>query len=368
MKDGIYVINCKNKEEWDNINQTDLLSEPLLCEYDIENNCIRITIKNSLFNDREIGPLSYYKDQYLLDVPSAVIIDFEEWQLIKTNKNEKIEKQTMEKLMLDVLEKTYDNPILRRTTVPLFMSNPGVGKTTIIKKFAETKGVNLRKITLSQRMPNEVVGGLMPDKASKTWEVYDSHELSTLKDGDILFFDEVFNGTLKQTLDAFLNLLEDRTLPSGTKLADILIVAASNPQGLINMTPQIKDRFIRYDLKFSNEEFQALLKQKYGMPETISKNLCVLVTKEKFEHESWNLITPRSIEKAINQIGCDLESPYNDVLLPFLTMKIETPVDIEVLNVKKGEEIEYLQILKLIIKNDNKNIKQKSGITSDLLS
>jgi hypothetical protein len=253
----------------------------------------------------------------------------------------------MENQMLDVLNKTYDNLNLRRKTVPLFMSNPGIGKTTIIKKFAETKGVKMVKITLSQRMPNEVVGMVMPDTATNKLLVYDSYEMANLIDGDILFFDEVFNGTLKQTLDAVLNLLEDRTLPSGKKLADVMIVAASNPQGLINLTPQIKERFIRYDLKFDSEEYQTLLKQKYGIPESISVNLCTLIYKEKFEPETWNYLTPRSIEKAIMQIGCDLNSPHNDVLIPFLSSEIVCPMDISSLNIKS--ESKYFFVVVVVV-------------------
>lgn len=257
----------------------------------------------------------------------------------------------MEDTMLDVLNKTYDNATLRRRTVPLFMSNPGTGKTSIIRKFAKDKGVKLIKITLSQRMPNEVVGMVMPDTTTSKLVVYDSHELTSLNDGDILFFDEVFNGTLKQTLDAVLNLLEDRMLPSGKKLADVLIVAASNPQGLINLTPQIKERFIRYDLKFNTEEYQKILKDKYGMPKSISRHLCTLISKEKFEHDSWNFTTPRSIEKAINQIGHDLVSPYEEMLLPFLNEQLSAPMAITSLDVKKGDKVEYLKLLKLILQN-----------------
>lgn len=265
----------------------------------------------------------------------------------------------MKERMLDILNKTYDNKILRRSTIPLFMSNPGVGKTTVIKEFAKKKGVDLVKITLSQRMPNEVVGMIMPSTKTSRMEVYDSYELTKLKDGDILFFDEVFNGTLKQTLDAVLNLLEDRTLPSGKKLADVLIVGASNPQGLINLTPQIKERFIRYDLKYSPDEFKAYLKEKYGMPELISQHLCTLINKEMFESNDWSFVTPRSLEKAINQIGSDIESPYSDVLLPFLTIKIISPIDIVSLGIKKDEEVEYLSLLKLIIKSINDSENQK---------
>ncbi len=286
------------------------------------------------------------------------VFTFEQW-CTETNNNKyiKTNKQSMEKQMLEVLNKTYDNLHLRRTTVPLFMSNPGIGKTTIIQKFAKDRGVKLVKITLSQRMPNEVVGMVMPDVNSKALLVFNSHELEQLNHGDILFFDEVFNGTLKQTLDALLNLLEDRSLPTGIKLADVMIVAASNPQGLINLTPQIKQRFEREDLKFNSEEFQAYLKNKYGMPESISSHICTLINKEKFEPNEWNFVTPRSIEKAINKIGCELKSNYDDVLLPYLTKTIESPMDISKLNVKKGDQVEYVNILKLLIANSNLKLR-----------
>jgi hypothetical protein len=302
-------------------------------------------------------------------------ITFDEWLEINEGKTKQIKKEekTMKTLMLDVLTNTYNNSILRQNIVPLFMSPPGMGKTTVIKDFAKSLGARLHKITLSQRMPNEVVGGLMPDEATKTWEVYVSHELKSLKDGDILFFDEVFNGTLKQTLDALLNLLEDRMLPDGLRLADVMIVAASNPQGLINLTPQIKERFIRYDLKFDALEYQSFLKEKYGMPNIISQHLCTLINKEKFEldgDKSWNYNTPRSIDKAIMQIGCNTSSPYSDLLIPFLSEKIVSPSEILALDVKAGDEVSYLDLLKLIIQlkqeNVTKNKKHQAGVTSDI--
>lgn len=262
--------------------------------------------------------------------------------------------------MLDVLNKTYNNPILRKTTVPLFMSSPGIGKTNIteefVKKYIESKGNKMVTMVLPNLMPNEAVGGVYPNQTTRVWEFYDSEKLSCLKDGDCLFLDEVFNGTLKQTLDAMLNVIGQRRLGSGKKMANVMIVAASNPQGLINLTPQIKERFIKYDLKFNKEGYQTYLKNKYGMPETISQHLCTLIGKEKFESNEWNFNTPRSIEKAINQIGCEIESPYSDILLPFLKQKIKSPMDISLLNIKKEEEVEYINILKLLIQNFNKKL------------
>lgn len=275
----------------------------------------------------------------------------------------------MRKYILDILEKTYVNPILRKSTVPLFMSNPGIGKTTTIRNFAEEKGVKLKKITLSQRMPNEVVGMVMPNINTSKLEVFDSYELESLNNGDILFIDEVFNGTLKQTLDAFLNLLEDRTLPSGKKLANIMIVAASNPQGLINITPQIKQRFDRYDVLFDKKEYQEYLKYEYGMPFNISSNLCTLIAKEKFEDRDWNYNTPRSFEKAINKIACGISCYYDDILLPYLELDVESPMDLESISIKKGDKVKYLELLKLIVKNKNyaENKKQNSRITSNMV-
>lgn len=301
--------------------------------------------------------------------PDHPVYTFEEFKNKYLEKKEEMKEKGMKELMLDILEKTYSNPVLRKTTVPLFMGNPGMAKTTTIKEFAESKGVKLLKMTLSQRMPNEVVGMMMPNVHTGKLEVFDSYELESLNDGDILFIDEVFNGTLKQTLDAFLNLLEDRTLPSGKKMADIMIIGASNPQGLINLTPQIKERFIRYDLKFCKEEYQAYLKDKYGMPESISANLCILIQKEKFE-DNWNYHSPRSIEKAINQIGCELESALDDALLPYLKQEIEMPTDVVSAGIKKGDKVEYLSLLKLIIKSKNvtKDHIKKSRTTSNLVS
>jgi hypothetical protein len=348
------IIICDTKEKYIKLLQNKKyknIKNFIPSDWDIYKEDTLFEIKNNFFE--AYGKKEHWKGRCIY------LYTFREWVTLNNDKQEK--EKGMKQLMLDVLNKTYDNPILRRKTVPLFMSDPGLGKTTIIKEFAEEKGVNMVKITLSQRMPNEVVGGVMPNKDTRSWEVYDSFELSRIKDGDILFFDEVFNGTLKQTLDAVLNLLEDRMLPSGKKLADVMIVAASNPQGLINLTPQIKERFIRYDLKFDKKEFQDYLKKKYGMPEEISNNLCILVTKEKFEAIDWGYMSPRSIEKTINQIGCDLEAPNQDLILPYLMQKISSPMDIESIEIKQGDEVEYLQLLKLIIKHYNATENQKQA-------
>ena len=134
-------VCCTSLEEWKFVEK--YINYTFGISYDHDNNCIYW--KDKTRSNYEYAESKGYK-----------IYTFNEWLELTNNKTNN--KKGMEKEMLDVLNKTYDNRILRRKTVPLFMSNPGIGKTTIIKKFVEEKGVNMVKITLSQRMPNEVVG------------------------------------------------------------------------------------------------------------------------------------------------------------------------------------------------------------------
>jgi hypothetical protein len=335
------AVECKTQEEWDFVSKT-LEYKWTDARWDNrkDKSAINLTTKE------KYGSIDYYKRK------NYKIYTFDEY-LIKNNLKTNKEKE-MKEIMLDVLNKTYHNSILRETTVPLFMSNPGIGKSSIVAEFAKNLGVNMVKTTLSQRMPNEVIGAMMPNANNKTWEVYDNAELLNLKDGDIWFIDEVFNGTMKQTLDALLNFLQDRRLLSGKKFAKVMVVAASNPQGLINLTPQIKGRFRRYDLKFNSLEYQNYLEDKYGMPHNISKHLCTLISKETFEDSNvFNYKTPRSIEQSIQEIGCGLETELADQLnttvLAYLKEKIKLPA----INDKPEEEVEYVELLRKIVKFQN---------------
>ena len=40
-----------------------------------------------------------------------------------------------------ILDKVYNNLELRKTIVPLFIGNPGLGKTVMIEQFAKEQGV-----------------------------------------------------------------------------------------------------------------------------------------------------------------------------------------------------------------------------------
>lgn len=57
-----------------------------------------------------------------------------------------------------ILEGIYNDVELRKTIVPLFLGNPGLAKSTIIREFAKEKGVKMVPFVTSQRNPFEISG------------------------------------------------------------------------------------------------------------------------------------------------------------------------------------------------------------------
>lgn len=262
---------------------------------------------------------------------------------IENNKNIRM------KNVKTILEKVYTNESLRRTIVPLFIGNPGLGKTVLIQQFAEEKGVKLVELITSQMSPFEISGIAMPDKDIKKMVYYNFDKLENLQDGDILFFDELLNGN-PVVLNACLTILEQRKFISGKDLPNIMIVAAANPQGMSPLTPQIKERFIWYTVEFDKEMWKEYMLDKYDMPKSIINQLSTLIKDEDFSTN--NFFTPRSIDKATNMLINDVPTPYAMHLEPILSKMMANPFSEEV-NLPDGtklapdEMISWLKLIKL---------------------
>jgi hypothetical protein len=231
------------------------------------------------------------------------------------------------KVIKKVLEKVYENKELRKSIVPLFIGNPGLGKTVLIDEFAKEKGVKLVELITSQMSPFEISGIAMPDKDLKKMIYYNFDKLESLQDGDILFFDELLNGN-PIVLNACLTILEQRKLISGKPLPDILICAAANPQGMTPLTPQIKERFVWYDVKFDKAMWIKYMQDKYFVSPSIGNKLSKLISDESFAGN--NFYTPRSVDKAVNMIINKVPTPYEDVLNPILEELFTNPFEEEV--------------------------------------
>jgi len=253
------------------------------------------------------------------------------------------------KQIKEVLEKVY-NTELRKTIVPLFIGNPGLGKTVIIDQFAKDVGANLIELITSQMSPFEISGIAMPDKELQKMIYYNFDKLDNLKDGDILFFDELLNGN-PIVLNACLTILEQRKLISGKPLPNIMIVAAANPQGMAPITPQIKERFVWFDVKFDSEMWVDFMIKKYSITSSIGHKLCSLINKETFTGNNFH--TPRSVDKAVSMLIHSTPTPYKEVeviLQEFVKNSFDEDVDLgngKVL--AKDEMISWLELIKLKI-------------------
>ena len=189
----------------------------------------------------------------------------------------------------DILRSMY---LCRREIVPCLIGAPGIGKTEGIQAFAEEKGVKLVTFILSNSIPSEVSGIRMPDKETKKLEVFDDARMSSLEDGDILFFDEILEAP-RELWTACLTLIQNRVMASGRKLPDVFIVAASNPvNNPIVIPPSVRDRFLFMQVLWNRESWSDWWKAKYGtkVPRNILDNI-------QTDSDEYNMLTPRKVEK-----------------------------------------------------------------------
>lgn len=252
--------------------------------------------------------------------------------------------------MKKILEGIYNNLELRKTIAPLFISNPGMGKTKVIEEFAKEKGVELVEIITSQILPYEVSGMAIPSHSKEMMTFYDFDKINNLKDGSILFFDELLAGQ-PVVLSACLTLIEQRRTISGKALPNIMIVGAANPQNQLPLPPAVKERFIWYNLKFDKASWKEYM-SKYLITDDIFELLADLVSNETFSNSNKNFYTPRSVEKAIKMILEDIPTPYSTKIKPILETKIinnqENDVSLGDEIWKKGEGISWLKLQKLM--------------------
>lgn len=188
-----------------------------------------------------------------------------------------------------ILETMYPH---RREMVPCFIGAPGIGKTQGIYEFAKEIGVNVVTFILSNTVPSEVSGIRMPDQKSKKLEVFDDSRMASLKDGDILFFDEILEAP-PMLWSACLTLIQDRIMASGRKLPDVFIVAASNQVASPGIIPaSTRDRFQFIELKFDSNHWCDWFESKYGVrPRPV---LCGLIQEDS---DQYNILTPRRVTK-----------------------------------------------------------------------
>ena len=193
--------------------------------------------------------------------------------------------------MVSFLDTTWN---AKGDIVPCLIGAPGIGKTDAVYQHAENVGANnVVTIIASQILPNEVSGITMPDERTRSMEIYDHYRLSSLKDGDILFFDELLEAD-QSTLSACLTLIESRMMMSGKLLPDIQIIAATNPTiQPIMLKANIRQRFLFKKFELDGKGTKQYILDTLGL--AIPDTVISLLTDHNDQH--YNILTPRTLTK-----------------------------------------------------------------------
>ena len=182
---------------------------------------------------------------------------------------------------------------LRDEIVPCLVGPPGIGKTAAVMQHAKAHGCGkVVKIVASRCVPSETVGMTMPDHEHRSMAIYNSMQLSSLVDGDILFLDELLEAD-QFVLSTLLTVIESREMADGTPLPDIQIIAATND----TVSPEqlkgnIRQRFMFQRFTCEPKATADYIKELTGIE--VPDNVLAMV---KCDGSDYNFLSPRSLTK-----------------------------------------------------------------------
>ena len=200
------------------------------------------------------------------------------------------------KILTSDIEELIEAADKRRDEVVLcLLGAPGIGKTEGIEAFAKRHDRNVVHIIASQILPTEVSGMTMPNQETHSMDVFDHARLGHLRDGDVLFFDELLKGQV-QVLNACLTLIQERRMMSGRRLPDVLIVAAANPLASPQQLPlEVRQRFMFVEVQFDEDSWCDYMRGLgIARPQRLVDDL---VTDSSSAKATWNVLTPRTMTK-----------------------------------------------------------------------
>lgn len=247
----------------------------------------------------------------------------------------------------------------RRDEVVLcLLGTPGIGKTESVERFARDHGRDVVHIIASQIMPNEVSGMTMPNQSTHSMEIFDHEKLGHLKDGDIIFFDELLKGQ-QQVLNACLTLIQERRLMSGKRLPDVLIIAAANPLGSAKQLPlEIRQRFLFVTVNWDADEWCRYMRETHGITPTkdLVDNLKRIYSMcLKGDSSTWNTLTPRTATKLMLWV----DSVHDDYdLMMSVSEEIGDAFGIEVKNSVVQSVMDKYDVTKRFLSGINEILKE----------
>ena len=146
-----------------------------------------------------------------------------------------------------------------RNIIPMLVSIPGVGKTSIIDQIVEEEDYHLLTIPLASYDAGEIAGFPMLDKESKTYNRAKPFWLDTPTDKPvILFFDEISQAPTAN-INVLAMLVNERKLGEHNLNDNVVIVCAGNKMehraGTNPLPSHFKDRVTFLEVKEDITEF-----------------------------------------------------------------------------------------------------------------
>lgn len=227
----------------------------------------------------------------------------------------------------------------RSEIVPCLMGPSGIGKTEGVEAFAKRHGRQVVHLIASQVLPTEVSGMTMPNQETHSMDVFDHSRISHMRDGDVLFLDELLKGQ-QQVLSACLTMVQERRLMSGTPLPDVIIVAAANPLASPKMLPlEIRQRFLFVNVEFDKKSWCSYMQaQGVPRPENIVRRL-----ETSHEGSDWNTLTPRTATKLMlwlrSATGTESERMVRSVVIDMFGRDVLNDMAASLIDYDRKEEV-----------------------------
>lgn len=233
--------------------------------------------------------------------------------------------------VIKITQTEYKENLTVKENNMLVFGKSGIGKTAIVKEYAEENGLKLLDYDLAGRLPEEVAGipAVKDDFYTRTLDKELEDFFKVEGEGYILLFDEINQGS-PDTLNTLYRITHPNPkmrVWAGHNISKCQIVACGNmadgSDGTVYLTDlptPLINRFYVFELVASKKDTTNYLKNKYKNIPQVSKYIRVMLD---------NDISPRDIDEVLKNLQYDYSSR-------FIEAKIGSALTAKILDIQKG--------------------------------
>ena len=230
-----------------------------------------------------------------------------------------------------ITQKEYKENLTVKENNMLIFGKSGIGKTAIVKEFAEENGLKLLDYDLAGRLPEEVAGipAVNGDYYTRTLDKELEDFFKAEGEGYILLFDEINQGS-PDTLNTLYRITHpnpEMRVWAGHKIGKCQVVACGNMSDgtdgtvyLTDLPTPLINRFYVFELVADKKDTTNYLKNKYKNIPQVAKYIRVMLD---------NNISPRDIDEVLKNLQYDYSSR-------FIEAKVGSALATKLLDIQKG--------------------------------